>query len=61
MRDSLLRLIDDLTTKKDAVNDEYSEMYCWVPDERHGLTKAYEYVIQELEKVVDDHADSNDL
>lgn len=62
MRDSLLRLIDDLVTKlTNSTQDVDHEDFCWVRDERWGLQQAYQYTILELRKVLDDHAKPNDL
>lgn len=55
MRDSILRVIDDLETKiiNETKNSDHED-YKWVPDEMYGLRQGYEYAIQELRKVLDD-------
>lgn len=51
MRDSLLRVIDDLETLRSVVKDHTNDF-------SKGYEKAMEYAIKELREVLDDHADT---
>lgn len=52
MRDSLLRVIDDLETLHDIADRSHNRFSI-------GYLKALEYALKELRKVIDDHADAN--